>query len=93
MLRTSFHKHDKASWIYITIHVRKHIEVNALSDMWNIFQEKLNKNMAQKAALSTSHQMSSVSSFSSQMTFVKNGLKCKFVLLSSVTFIVFELSQ
>ena len=40
---TSFHKHDTANWFYVTIHVIKHIEAIALSDVWNIFQEKLKK--------------------------------------------------
>ena len=28
--------------MYVTIHVRKYIEANALPDVWNIFQEKNN---------------------------------------------------
>ena len=45
---------------------------------------------SQKAAPSTSHWLSSVSSCSYQMTFVKNRFKCEFVLLSFVTIIVFK---
>ena len=41
MSRTSFHKHDTGNCIYVTIHVRKHIRANSLSDVWNIFQETL----------------------------------------------------
>ena len=38
----SFHKHDIANWIYVTIHTRKYIVATALPDVWNIFQEKNN---------------------------------------------------
>ena len=37
---TLFHKHDTAKWIYAIIHVRNHIEANALQVVWNKFQEK-----------------------------------------------------
>ena len=53
----------------------------------------LNIARSQKAALSTSRRLSSVSSCSYQMTFVRNGFKCEFVLLNFDTIIVFELSQ
>ena len=44
MTWTSFHKHDTANWIYVTIHARNHIKAsNALPDVWNICQEKLKK--------------------------------------------------
>ena len=58
-------------------------------------KSKVQRNITrlQKAALSTSHQLSSVSSCSYQMTFVKNGFKCVFVSLNFVRTIVFELSQ
>ena len=43
MPSTYFHKQDTANWFYVTIHMIKHIEANALSDKRNIFQEKLKK--------------------------------------------------
>ena len=57
--------------------------------------DQYSKNIArsQKAALSTSHRLLIVSSCSHQMTFVKKGLKCEFVLLSFDTIIVLELSR
>ena len=38
---TSFHKHDTANWIYVTIHAKNHIESNALPHVWHIFQEEI----------------------------------------------------
>ena len=53
---TLFDKHDTAHCIYFTIHVSNHIEVNALPDVWNVFQEK-----------STSHMRSHIDSVGSVM--------------------------
>ena len=37
MSLASFHKHDIANWIYVTIYARNHIEANALPDVRNTF--------------------------------------------------------